>query len=94
MSTLRARSAAVGRNTLRASATETVDVALVARSAVVGGEGEKARALTLSIDAFNVFNHPNFNGYVGNIRSPFFGAPTSVAPGRRLQLAAEMKFGG
>ena len=93
MSTLRARPAAV-RNTLRASGTETVDVRWSRDLPLSAAKGEKARALTLSIDAFNVFNHPNFNGYVGNIRSPFFGAPTSVAPGRRLQLAAEMKFGG
>ncbi|MEA2413644.1 MAG: hypothetical protein QOI58_301, partial [Thermoanaerobaculia bacterium] len=29
-----------------------------------------------------------------NIRSPFYLAPTTVSPGRRLQLSAEIKFGG
>jgi hypothetical protein len=48
----------------------------------------------LSVDAFNILNHPNFSGYVGNVRSPFYLSPTTVFPGRRLQLSAEVKFGG
>ena len=84
----------MARNTLRASGTSTVDVRWSRDLPLSAAKGERARALTLSIDAFNVLNHPNFTGYVGNVRSPFFRSPTSVAPGRRLQLSAEMKFGG
>jgi hypothetical protein len=84
-----ARPDGIRRNTLRASGAKAFDVRW-SRDLQLS----KARALTLSVDAFNVFNHPNFSGYVGNIRSPFFRSPTSVAPGRRLQVGAEMKFGG
>jgi hypothetical protein len=89
-----ARPIGVGRNTLRASAFSTVDVRWSHDVRLTEAKGEKARELTLAVDAFNVFNHPNFAGYVGNIRSPFYLAPTTVSPGRRLQLSAEMKFGG
>ena len=37
-------------------------------------------------------NHPNFSGYVGNIRSPLFGLPTTASAGRRLQLSVSSKF--
>jgi hypothetical protein len=89
-----ARPAGVGRNTLRASGYSVVDVHWSHDVPLTEAKGEKARELTLAIDAFNVFNHPNFAGYVGNIRSPFYLAPTTVSPGRRLQLSAEVKFGG
>jgi hypothetical protein len=89
-----ARPAGIGRNTLRASGFSTVDVRWSHDVALTEAKGEKARELTLAIDAFNVFNHPNFAGYVGNVRSPFYLSPTTVFPGRRLQLSAEMKFGG
>ncbi|HEX3579391.1 MAG TPA: TonB-dependent receptor [Thermoanaerobaculia bacterium] len=89
-----ARPAGVGRNTLRASGYSAVDMHWSHDIALTEAKGEKSRGLTLAIDAFNVFNHPNFAGYVGNIRSPFYLSPTTVSPGRRLQLSAEMKFGG
>lgn len=89
-----ARAAGVGRNTLRASGYSNVDLRWSHDVRLTELKGEKGRELTLSVDAFNIFNHPNFNGYVGNIRSPFYLSPTSVSPGRRLQLSAEMKFGG
>jgi outer membrane receptor protein involved in Fe transport len=89
-----ARPAGIGRNTLRASGFSAVDVHWSHDVALTEAKGEKAPGLTLSLDAFNVFNHPNFAGYVGNIRSPFYLAPTTVSPGRRLQLSAEVKFGG
>ena len=89
-----ARPPGVGRNRLRASAYEAVDMHWSHDVALTEAKGEKAREVTLAIDAFNVFNHPNFAGYVGNVRSPFYLAPTTVSPGRRLQLSAEVKFGG
>jgi hypothetical protein len=89
-----ARPAGVGRNRLRASSYSALDLRWSREVALSAEKGDKARALTFSLEAFNVFNHPNFTGYVGNIRSPFFRAPTSVFAGRRLQVAAEVKFGG
>jgi hypothetical protein len=89
-----ARPAGVGRNTLRASGFSSVDLRWSHDVRLTEEQGEKARELTLAVDAFNVFNHPNFAGYVGNVRSPFYLSPTTVSPGRRLQLSAEVKFGG
>jgi hypothetical protein len=89
-----ARPDGVGRNTLRASGLSAVDVHWSHDVALTEAKGEKGPGLTLALDAFNVFNHPNFAGYVGNIRSPFYLTPTTVSPGRRLQLSADVKFGG
>jgi hypothetical protein len=89
-----ARLVGVGRNSLRTPAVSTVDLRWSREVALSPGKGDKARSLTVSLDAFNIFNHPNFNGYVGNVRSPFYLSPTGVASGRRVQLGAEVKFGG
>ena len=37
--------------------------------------------LQLIVEAFNVFNHTNPTGYVGNLTSPNFGEPTRTAAG-------------
>ena len=89
-----ARPTGVGRNSLRASSFSAVDLRWSHDVQLTEAKGDKGRELTLSVDAFNVFNHPNFAGYVGNVRSPFYLSPTTVFPGRRLQLSAEVKFGG
>jgi outer membrane receptor protein involved in Fe transport len=89
-----ARPAGVGRNSLRASSYANVDVRWSRELPLTLVKGGKGNGLTLSLDAFNVFNHPNFTGYVGNVRSPFYLSPTTVSPGRRIQLSAEVSFGG
>lgn len=53
---------------------------------------EKGAVATLAFDAFNLVNHVNFAGYVGNLSSPFFGQPVSALPTRRLQITARFKF--
>ncbi|HEX7419649.1 MAG TPA: carboxypeptidase regulatory-like domain-containing protein [Thermoanaerobaculia bacterium] len=82
-----ARPAGVGRNTLRASDSRSVDLRWSHETPV-----SKGKTLTTSVDAFNIFNHPNFTNYVGNIRSPLFGSPTTVSAARRIQLSAEVNF--
>jgi hypothetical protein len=81
----------VGRNSLRGSGISTLDLRwsheLSPLPYARGAEPE------ISLDAFNVFNHPNFTGYIGNIRSSLFGQPTTVASGRQVQLSARVKFG-
>ena len=89
-----ARPAGVGRNTLRASDSRSIDLRWSHDVGFVEVKGANGREMSVSLDAFNILNHPNFNGYVGNVRSPFYLSPTSVSPGRRLQLSAEVKFGG
>jgi len=48
--------------------------------------------LTVSVNSFNVFNHPNYVTYVGVLGSPFFGQPVSANPARRTQLNLEFRF--
>jgi hypothetical protein len=86
------RPSGVGRNTLRGSGISTVDIrwSHELRSPFHAG----GSPLEISLDAFNVFNHPNFTGYIGNIRSSLFSQPTTVAAGRQVQLSTRLKFGG
>jgi len=48
--------------------------------------------LTVSLNSFNILNHPNYVTYVGVLTSPFFGLPVAANPPRRLQLNLEFKF--
>ena len=82
-----ARPAGVGRNTLRGSDLQSIDLRWSHETQVA-----KGKDVTFGIDAFNVFNHPNFTNYVGNVRSPLYGSPTNVSPSRRIQLSAEATF--
>ena len=49
-------------------------------------------ALTLGVDAFNVFNRVNATGYIGTLTSPFFARAIAAQPPRRLQFSARVKF--
>jgi hypothetical protein len=54
-----------------------------------------SKALQIRLEAFNVFNHPQFYGagaVDGNISSPTFGNITAAAAPRLVQLAAKLKF--
>ena len=50
--------------------------------------------LQLIVEAFNVFNHVNPTGYVGNLTSPNFGQPTRTAAGafgpRQIQFGLRL----
>ena len=48
--------------------------------------------LTVSLNSFNVFNHPNYVTYIGIVGSPLFGLPVAANPPRRTQLNLEFKF--
>jgi len=48
--------------------------------------------LTVSINSFNILNHPNYVTFVGVVTSPFFGQPVAANPPRRTQLNLEFKF--
>ena len=56
---------------------------------------DKTRNLEIRIEAFNVFNHPQFYGagaVDGNIVSPTFGEIESAAAPRFIQIAAKFNF--
>lgn len=56
-------------------------------------EGSNSRyRLDLYVSAQNLFNRTNYNTFVGNMLSPFFGTATSAAPARRLEVGATISF--
>jgi hypothetical protein len=52
----------------------------------------EARILSVSLNSFNVLNHPNYVTYIGTITSPLFGGPAAALPPRRMQLNVQFKF--
>ena len=56
-------------------------------------EGSNSRyRLDLYVSVQNLFNRTNFNTFVGNIQSPYFGTATSAAPARRVEVGATVSF--
>jgi hypothetical protein len=56
-------------------------------------DGSNARyRMEFYVQAFNVLNRTNFQGYVGNLTSPYYGQPTSAAAARRIELGINFGF--
>jgi len=55
-------------------------------------EKKLLRMLTVSLNSFNILNHPNDVTYIGVITSPLFGQAVAAFPPRRTQLSVEYKF--
>ena len=56
-------------------------------------DGSSARyRMEFYVQAFNVLNRTNFQGYVGNLTSPYFGEPTSAGAARRLEVGLNFGF--
>ena len=53
---------------------------------------KEAKVLSLSLNSFNVLNHPNYVTYIGAMSSPLFGNPVAAQPPRRMQLDVQFKF--
>ena len=82
------------RNTLHGPGLINLDLNL-AHDFMFKPQSEKQKdvpTLTVSLNSFNILNHPNYVTYVGVLTSPFFGLPISANPPRRLQLNLEFKF--
>jgi hypothetical protein len=58
---------------------------------VMEGTNQRYR-LDLYLNVQNVFNRTNYNAFVGNVLSPFFGQPTSAGPARRIEVGASISF--
>jgi hypothetical protein len=48
--------------------------------------------ISVSLNSFNVLNHPNYVTYIGTISSPLFGMPVAAQPPRRMQVDVQFKF--
>jgi hypothetical protein len=48
--------------------------------------------LDVFLNVQNAFNRTNYNAFVGNMLSPFFGQATSAGPARRVELGASISF--
>ena len=56
-------------------------------------EGSNARyRLDLYLNVQNMFNNVNYNAFVGNLLSPFYGTPTSAGPARRIEVGFSLGF--
>jgi len=58
---------------------------------VMEGGAAKYR-LDLFVNIQNAFNNVNYNAFIGNQLSPFFGTPTSAMPPRRIELGFSLGF--
>jgi hypothetical protein len=88
------RPAGYARNTLHGPGLINLDLNL-AHDFVFKTRSDKQKdvpTLTVSINSFNILNHPNYVTYVGVLTSPFFGQPVAANPPRRAQLNLEFKF--
>jgi len=79
---------AVGRNSFRASGLENADLSIGRTFALAEGKNLRVR-----LEAFNVFNHPEFGIPVRLLGAPAFGTSTNTsALNRRLQLNFQFFF--
>jgi hypothetical protein len=85
------RPAGVGRNTLPGPGTIGLDLNL-SHDFPLSKRKEEKKIFSLSLNSFNVLNHPNYLTYVGTISSQLFGHPTAAQPPRRMQLNVQFKF--
>jgi hypothetical protein len=58
---------------------------------VMEGGNQKYR-LDFYMNIQNAFNHVNYNAFIGNQQSSFFGTATSAGPARRIELGASFGF--
>jgi hypothetical protein len=82
----------VPRNSLHGPAYADLDLRCSHDFFLVRAKKDRGPTATLALDAFNAFNHVNYQSYVGVLSSPFFGEPVSALPARRLQVSLRFRF--
>ena len=81
----------VGRNTMAGPGLIGLDLNL-SHDFPLSKAKKEARVLSVSLNSFNVLNHPNYVTFIGTQSSPLFGQPVSAQPPRRMQLDVQFKF--
>jgi hypothetical protein len=85
------RPVGIGRNTMPGPGTLNLDMN-VAHDFPLSKEKKNAKVISVSLNSFNVLNHPNYVTYIGTQSSPLFGMPAAAQPPRRMQLDVQFKF--
>lgn len=85
------RPAGVARNTMDGPGTIELDMNL-AHDFLLSKAKKESKVLSVSLNSFNVLNHPNYVTYIGTTSSPLFGKPVAAQPPRRMQLDVQFKF--
>jgi len=85
------RPAGVTRNTMAGPGLIDFDLNL-SHDFPLSKKKEESKILSVSLNSFNVLNHPNYVTYIGTITSPLFGKPAAAQAPRRMQLDVQFKF--
>lgn len=85
------RPAGIARNTMPGPGLAELDLNLSHDFPLTKAKKE-SRVFTVSLNAFNALNHPNYVTYIGTESSPLFGKPVAAQPPRRMQLDLQFKF--
>jgi hypothetical protein len=81
----------IGRNTMHGPGTIGLDLNL-SHDFPLSKRKKETKVFSVSLNSFNVLNHPNYVTYIGTISSPLFGQPVAAQPPRRMQLNIQFKF--
>ncbi len=84
------RPVGVSRNTMAGPGTIELDVNAAHDFRL--SKKKEAKVISVSLNAFNVLNHPNYVTYIGVQSSTLFGQPAAAQPPRRTQLDVQFKF--
>ncbi len=79
------RPVGVPRNAMHGPSYINLDLNL-AHDFLLTKAGKEGPIATLSVNSFNVLNHPSDVTYIGVVTSPFFGHAVAAQPLRRMQL--------
>ncbi len=85
------RPAGVARNTMHGPGTIELDLNL-SHDFALSKRKKEAKVISVSLNSFNVLNHPNYVTYIWTISSPLFGMPAAAQPPRRMQVDVQVKF--
>jgi hypothetical protein len=85
------RPAGIARNTMDGPGLIDLDLNL-SHDFPLSKAKKETRVFTVSLNSFNVLNHPNYVTYIGTQSSPLFGRPVAAQPPRRMQLDVQFKF--
>jgi hypothetical protein len=85
------RPAGIARNTMAGPGLINLDLNL-SHDFALSKQKKEAKVISVTLNSFNVLNHPNYVTYIGTISSPLFGKPAAALPPRRMQLDVQFKF--